>query len=538
MKLIRLYKKFENTLDGNTALFDNNFQTDLVLPPKSKIALQNLAIDTINPTFVVNDDNYDFAWGVVPGLEASGENILTLPVGTITQDNVDEFASSWTDKMNQSTAFDQQLEAYSFGIYYYGMQWKITIDKFTNFTNKISKFCWLTSEYQIGLDEAVDNNVGFNQQGSGPSLAIISTSTVSSFESDTYSTCLIAKKVQQLSQGCGSVRCQLNTLNQSGTEVDPNKNGFIMGLTELEIDDNTNPATALSPGDGSLKYGIRATNVGSGIVYYVYIDGTRYGPVQNITPQYSSTDGDNDMLEIIVNGDEVVFNIWQLDSASNEVERRDLLADPGVAQPKPTYTANTNLCPLVIFSAGNDSVSVRNLIYTPNPFLVDTSVQPVIAQSFADPEDAPPVQSEGRAENKFLFDSTPLANYLGFDGPAVGPESTQPGIEERGITVLGDTNFNPLYFNDAFMVELKDLYLESYDAYKEQRKNILMFMSIDDSTGQMNWRANEPIFIDLNNKEPMILRNIRAEVLYADYQKLRIQSDAFMTLLVKGPNEI
>ena len=38
-------------------------------------------------------------------------------------------------------------------------------------------------------------------------------------------------------------------------------------------------------------------------------------------------------------------------------------------------------------SAGNDSVSVRNLIYTPNPFLVNTLREPIIAQQFDDDEE-------------------------------------------------------------------------------------------------------------------------------------------------------
>jgi len=72
---------------------------------------------------------------------------------------------------------------------------------------------------------------------------------------------------------------------------------------------------------------------------------------------------------------------------------------------------------------------------------------------------------------------------------------------------------------------------------KEQRKNVLSFISKDDSSGQFNYEVNTPIFIDLNNKKELLVRNIEANLLYGDYSEFAIQSDASMTLLIKEKGE-
>ena len=48
-RLIRLYKDYEDNIPlGRIANFNNNFNTDLVLKPNSQIALQSIAIDSVD----------------------------------------------------------------------------------------------------------------------------------------------------------------------------------------------------------------------------------------------------------------------------------------------------------------------------------------------------------------------------------------------------------------------------------------------------------------------------------------------------------
>ena len=118
-----------------------------------------------------------------------------------------------------------------------------------------------------------------------------------------------------------------------------------------------------------------------------------------------------------------------------------------------------------------------------------------------------------------------------------GTYDSGPGGTARGFNWVAQKKFNPLYFNDNFLLELRNIALDSYDGLKEQRKNVLSFISKDDSSGQFNYEVNTPIFIDLNNKKELLVRNIEANLLYGDYSKLAIQSDASMTLLIKEKGE-
>ena len=87
------------------------------------------------------------------------------------------------------------------------------------------------------------------------------------------------------------------------------------------------------------------------------------------------------------------------------------------------------------------------------------------------------------------------------------------------------------------MVELKNITLDSYDGLKETRKNVLAYISYSDADGTFNYEVNNPIFIDLNNKKEILLRNIEANLLYGDYTEFAIQSDATMVLLIKGERQ-
>ena len=535
MKLIRLYQEFKNTIDGNTALFDNNFQSDLVVPANGKIALQNVAIDSINPNFLIDEDNYDFAWGVRPSLDPTTENIIQLPVGGINQDNVNEFAISWTKKMNESSNFDQGTEAFSFGPYYYGLQWNITISRLWNLQASWGQFTYATDDSMaIGTASGVTSpGVQFLEGGGTPGNPTTIDIQLNAGQTTNFTNAFYGLSEVPMASGCASVRGQVLKCDDT-LDADPKANGFIIGLTNKQIDDGDSASTVLTPGVTALNFGIRATNVGAGVQYYAIIFGQEYGPATAITGNYDATDPTgNDLLEIVLNGDEVCFNIFQYDSVAQEVLQRDLLRDPGINRNNPQNDLQaTRRTPLVIINS--DVASVRNLCFTPDPFIYDSQGQDEIVMGPSVGGDEPPTQNLVVRDTAFKFDNAALANYLGFESAYVGPVPSRNPID---VTITSDNPFNPLYFNDAFMVEMKNIYLESYDGFKEQRKNILMFMSIEDSSGQMNWRANEPIFIDLNNKEPMLLRNIKAEMLYADYSRLRIQSDAYMTILIKGPNE-
>ena len=122
------------------------------------------------------------------------------------------------------------------------------------------------------------------------------------------------------------------------------------------------------------------------------------------------------------------------------------------------------------------------------------------------------------------------------------------GIPENILNALGASNF-PID-SDNFMVESMSLPLDSYDASDVEyntntpfnanmsnsgrRKNILMTIpENDNNNGLLEFETSTPIFIDINNTEPINVKNLDFRVLRKDFSEIRQSGEpAIMTILI------
>ena len=106
------------------------------------------------------------------------------------------------------------------------------------------------------------------------------------------------------------------------------------------------------------------------------------------------------------------------------------------------------------------------------------------------------------------------------------------------------------YDSDNFLIESMTLPLDSYDAsrvdyssnvdYNKEtekrgrRKNILQTIPVNDNTtGLVEYQTNTPIFIDINNKEKMNVKNLDFRILRKDFTPIDQSSEeALMTVLI------
>lgn len=521
MKLIRLFQKYDNSVpggDGNYAYFNNNFQADIVLKPDSQIALQSVAIDSIDSIFTIDDTNNTVFFGIT---QLEEERTFRITNGDYNNLNKQDLFDDLIKKFNLNMIFTNS-GTNGVGEYYMGVEWNVGL---TN--NKIvieygvNPIYWnVIRSLQIGslmkrqtVDEnAKDWEVSDNDYTSGG-----------------FSQTAIDSKY--ISRGCGLVRSQPMVIIENGTN-DPNSNGYLMGLT-LATDKTP---TTISLDD--IKYGIQVSIDAGTPQYYVILNGTRYGPTTTTLPTYTQEDDTNDIIEVIKVGNKIKFNIYQ-DGTTDPIEIND---DPGLALPSdgvvfpgidigPMY-------PTLTFFGGADYVSVRNWITTQGHF----------GQSFVLPQPPGTDPIFGHAfqpeldligENYIEFATDDIAGFLGYNSREVGQFNSGPGgIGRSSRNSLGAQNvFNTGYVVDDFLVELKNLPLDSYDGLKEQRKNVLAYISFTENSGQFNYEVNNPIFINLNNKKELLLRNIEAELKYGDYNRFPIKSNASMTLLIKDRTE-
>ena len=520
MRLIRLYKDYNTQIpDGTVANFNNNFQADIVLKPNSQIALLNIAIDKVNPTLTIDNENNLIVWNLTDEFEAQGlTQEFSIAVGDYTQNNIDTLITSLQSGFNNTTDFvDTDVDLR----YYLGVEWQVSIDDTKKFRieYRIGNLYWT----ELGKLNIATNvtNVAVDANRSTWHINTPTGYASASFEKSVISNNYIAR-------GCGCVRSQVMLCDNNGLGA-VESDGYIMAL----ITDATKTPANLALSD--IKYGIHYTLTDPGAIreYWVILNGVRYGPA-TLAPQYTQGSTNNDIQEIMIRGSQIVFNIYQSGGAAGDPD--ELNVDGGIALPSSgvvTYTAGQKLYPVMVFHSGQDYLSVDNFInteshYGQTPSL--TATNPTFG--FA----AEPTRGE-LGMNELEFETTEVAEWFGFDNRYNGPYPSGPGGGKRAFSYIGDNIFDPVYYNDNFLVELKNISLDSYDGLRSQRKNVLAFISKLDETGQFNYETNTPIFIDLNNRKEILLRTVEANLLYGDYGEFTIQSDGSMTLLIKDKGE-
>lgn len=130
-------------------------------------------------------------------------------------------------------------------------------------------------------------------------------------------------------------------------------------------------------------------------------------------------------------------------------------------------------------------------------------------------------------------------------------DDDRPGIggDPWEFVISGD-EIPEFYTSDNFLIESMSLPLDSFDAsrvdysskvnYSKEtekrgrRKNILQTIPINDNTnGLVEYQTNTPIFIDINNKEKMNVKNLDFRILRKDFSPIdQSNEEALMTVLI------
>ena len=156
----------------------------------------------------------------------------------------------------------------------------------------------------------------------------------------------------------------------------------------------------------------------------------------------------------------------------------------------------------------------------------------------------------GLAEKSSLILSNRVLLFLGFT-----KDQLSGGIEQNtqfpviinttrvpyGFTITPDGLF-ALTQSDNFVVILDSQKLVSYDCsvdirdvidVKGKRANILATIPVNDNDGIIEFQANEVLFIDMDNKQPMAIKNLSLRVLDKELEPIQVEGLSVMTLLIK-----
>ena len=563
MKLIRLQT------DDSHCVFDNSFNTDIIVEPNAKIALQNVAIvkdpARVNITLVNNTIKYKL------GTNAPEQDVK-ITVGTYTQNNYQTLFSDMTTKLNQSLTSTNTSNV--------GQQWLVSLD---NGRASIQQKLSSRSNY-IDWQDTIAFNVTVAGAGSSATVQGDASMGGSNFSQFLYSPRPILK-------GCGTFSARI--VSTSGSD------GFMIGLVEKQ--DSTIQAIPeaqfvhaiqaaptqnyIPYNNGSTQSPLATAPVASSDYVYLHIsNGAVEYTINNsngTTKIYSaSLDQTKVYYPAMIFFDEIkVSSIfynpdpYALQQTTSSVTALEYLPshfhlpdgnpwsriNPGTVHTENFYSDNVGSATYRRLTSGGDTqywqqtgLTTWNIYFTlptavsvpdntgeidplthiisfpgiETTFVPNTLLSTVDSTTLAA---GPP--ANGRGGNRALSFSKDLGTFLGYNYT-----SHTSADSVLNYQWLASTIFDPTDTADSFVVELLSFDLDSYDGQTSDRRSILATVPRSESAdGTIIYEVNYPTFISIRNQNKLTLRNIRARILKSDLTPFTVvgTSNAFAGLKIK-----
>lgn len=495
MKILRL------TTQSQNAIFDTSINDELLITPEAKIALQSLTLEQDDEFIVIDDTNDSFTYSVQNGQTTT----INIPHQVVSFQNFNAFFSQFTRLLNNSINYNFTTPYNAL----LAMEWKVD----TNTTKKV------VIEHKKGaVNEHVEMwKVGADVDRQGTDVWGLYVDK-GAFSMEDYIYNMMSPKI--VSQGNGFLRCQVNKalFNAAGAP----RNGFVIGLSKTNLGEITSAQFTQNMVDYGLSLNLTADGVGD---YRIQQKGVFTDTGENLSYAGEGNDN-NDYVEIVKNGSQIQAVIYDGGAGFTQT-----VVNIGAIE------SNVDLYPFIVFHNFTDYVSVRKVRTTISPFANQDDLaasqkvdQPILGVAGLG---APPMPTPGRTAQFINFDSIGLAEFLGFQNQ----RNPQSGTRlERNIQYIANEIFKPRFFVQSMIVEMLNLKLDSYDGLptQEQRKSILAFVPQGNQDRITVYEPNNLNFIDLKNKEPLLLRNIKARIVQGDYSAVNLLGQASLVLLIDG----
>ena len=491
MRLFRL------TTQNDTALFEATYNTQIILKPYSKIALQSASIDSIIAELLINSTNNEIQYQIIAGYSKT----IQLTHGSYTSSQLDSLLTDITNLLNDSVE-------YTFGVTTInkplGLQWLAEEkDKKIQISYKIGRSSsyfqtltnWTFNDTSITAPEILGSNVGstndFTQNCGFPF---------------------------PISEGCGFFRARMYRLEY---DIDNTEQGYIIGVV-TDFDKIDTDTLALT----DIKYGVRVDVDNLDVrTYESIVNGVLTGDI-SYAQDYVVNSNNNEYIDISINGGNVEISSYYKDNEN--LTAKDIIFTE-------VYDRSLKLFPTFVFFGKKSDVACNGVRVTPNPYFS----LPVFNGSTDDTSlvspPLPPPNPNINAEN-YLYMNVELSSYLGYSNPNQPVSGTSPGVE---ITYVAQNVFSIPEIADAMLVQLMNLQIESYDSYSNtafpaggQRKNLLCVIPSTNSSGKIVYEPNYLTFLDLQNAEPIILRNLNVRVVREDYSEIEINGMGTLVIII------
>jgi hypothetical protein len=243
------------------------------------------------------------------------------------------------------------------------------------------------------------------------------------------------------------------------------------------------------------------------------------------TPTESVMPTIGDVLEVAIFRGQISFFIYRDGGAAEDY----FIIKDGIP-----YDHQTDLYPLLLF-VGSETI-MYNTQFTSDPYynITNTTTGPDIVDNN---QAILPIPSKQAATKCFLqFISPDLATVLGFR------KSRYPdaGFESKAEpTFLAELPFSLRDFSESYVVELLNIKLDSMDSLTQGQRSILYLIpQLSQIKEHVVFQVPQLIFLNINNRDELSLREIRARVLKNNLTQFTCYGLSELVLIIKEKDEL
>jgi hypothetical protein len=492
MKLIRLKS------DNNTVFFNNTIQSNLILPPSSRIALQNLSFEKKAKPLVINNNNDTFEYQM--GTEVV--NIVFTHAEYLVE-TFNGFLDDFETKMQSSLNIQNEFMI--------GAYWRLGeegnllyINYYQNHTRDI------LDEQQTGYEQKNITYVPATATDAAQitkNVAGITANAVVAGDGSNYA-------IMDGTNGCGIVRIKIGDIPVQ----DATHKGYYLGISTKKID----TFNADFPVD-QMDYAIYLAGSTDN---YQYMSPDTVGLQDSgLTMRNNGkNNADADVLEIAGSKGKIQMSIYTDNDPTGNMFKE--LAIPDVA---------LNYYPYLVILT-EDATTVQEFEFTPKKDWSDLTLAstPKISSALGAP--TPTDGNLNKRDFRFKFETLPLAQRLGFNTQST-PASGVFNVLPQNIDFDSDNEILFVDNTECYLIELLNLNIDSYDASlgQQNRRNLLAVIQNGRTRDQKDvyYDANTPLFIDLNNAYDIPLHNIQLRILDSSEQVPAAEGFSNMTILIE-----
>tara|TARA_R110002012_G_scaffold46121_3_gene122197 strand:- start:926 stop:2554 length:1629 start_codon:yes stop_codon:yes gene_type:complete len=541
VKLLRL------TTEKQDASFDIQFNEDIIIKPKSQMALKNVTFTMDEDVLTIDNTNSKF--------------LFSTDFDPSSNDNSREFALRF-GKFNLYHSNDTNEELRNFQMF---------IELLNENANSKLKCINANNDFNTEVIFSVNENNLFQMEcfksilfDFVPTLADITSDIdidksnagrieVAQLDDDESTITQKHKLVfnDEFIKGAGVFRCKIADFTDNGSGN--RDNGFEIGLSDVSPStfiNNTNMKNS------ERTFMIRFNRVGE---VYTFLETREDGdtsPETNssitATKGATATLSTNDIIELKLEQGEIVGNVYMHDGSNyvkHQIFRNTLYGDLSEdAQRVNGLATFYDLHPYIVMYGDRNDVAICDIQHS----LRESKMINYQQRKILDPSlpkitylaGANPIKTDNTyAKQGFLsFQSLEISRYLGFNSKEVLSNPAEySGIGDfPNIIMIAEEVFKPAIYSRNFIIEMQNISLTSYDSLYNGRKSILATV-VDGNDISINgqdiisYEPSEITYIDIDNMSERNIRNIKLKILDKNLNQIKIQGLAVVTILIKEP---